>query len=114
MLGVATTSPRPSLVKGARGARSTIALKMLMAVSGLVFIGFVLGHMYGNLKAFSGHEAFNEYAEHLRTSASRCCPYERPALDHARRARSSRWSCTSPAPPRCGAGPAAPAPAGTW
>ena len=38
-----------------------------MAVSGLVFIGFVLTHMYGNLKAFSGEEAFNEYAEHLRT-----------------------------------------------
>ena len=38
-----------------------------MAVSGLVFIGFVLTHMYGNLKAFAGEEAFNEYAEHLRT-----------------------------------------------
>ena len=37
-----------------------------MAVSGLVFIGFVFGHMYGNLKAFSGHDAFNEYAHHLR------------------------------------------------
>ncbi len=39
---------------------------MLMAVSGLVFIGFVLAHMYGNLKAFAGHDAFNGYAEHLR------------------------------------------------
>jgi succinate dehydrogenase / fumarate reductase cytochrome b subunit len=39
---------------------------MLMAVSGLVFIAFVLAHMYGNLQAFAGHEAFNEYAEHLR------------------------------------------------
>ena len=38
-----------------------------MAVSGLVFLGFVLAHMYGNLKAFAGHDAFNEYAEHLRT-----------------------------------------------
>ena len=46
--------------------RSTIALKLLMAVSGIVFIGFVLLHMYGNLKAFAGHDAFNEYAEHLR------------------------------------------------
>ena len=40
---------------------------MLMAVSGVVFIAFVLVHMYGNLKAFSGHDAYNEYAEHLRT-----------------------------------------------
>ena len=38
-----------------------------MALSGLAFILFVLGHMYGNLKAFSGHDAYNEYAEHLRT-----------------------------------------------
>jgi succinate dehydrogenase / fumarate reductase, cytochrome b subunit len=37
-----------------------------MAASGLVFIGFVLLHMYGNLKAFGGHDAFNTYAHHLR------------------------------------------------
>ncbi len=39
---------------------------MTMAISGAIFIGFVLAHMYGNLKAFGGHDAFNEYAEHLR------------------------------------------------
>lgn len=38
-----------------------------MAASGILFILFVLTHMYGNLKAFSGEEAFNGYAEHLRT-----------------------------------------------
>ena len=38
-----------------------------MAVSGLVFILYVLLHMYGNLKAFAGHDAYNEYAHHLRT-----------------------------------------------
>ncbi|CAB4697441.1 MAG: succinate dehydrogenase [Actinobacteria bacterium] len=57
----------PTLVKGARATRSTITLKLLMAASGLAFIGFVLAHMYGNLKAFAGHDAFNEYAHHLRT-----------------------------------------------
>ncbi|MFL6108283.1 MAG: succinate dehydrogenase cytochrome b subunit [Marmoricola sp.] len=55
-----------TLVKGARATRSTIFLKMLMAVSGIVFIGFTLLHMYGNLKAFSGHDAYDEYAHHLR------------------------------------------------
>lgn len=50
-----------------RSTRTTIALKLTMAISGLIFIGFVLAHMYGNLKAFGGHDAFNEYAEHLRT-----------------------------------------------
>ena len=56
-----------TLVRGARSTRSTIALKLLMAVSGLVFIAYVLLHMYGNLKAFAGHDAYNEYAHHLRT-----------------------------------------------
>jgi succinate dehydrogenase / fumarate reductase cytochrome b subunit len=48
---------------------------MLMAVSGIVFIGFVLLHMYGNLKAFSGHDAYNEYAHHLRTFGEPMLPY---------------------------------------
>jgi succinate dehydrogenase / fumarate reductase, cytochrome b subunit len=72
---VATTRPAPAqpasqtkqLVKGVPSTRSTIALKLLMAVSGIIFVLFVLVHMYGNLKAFSGHDAYNEYAEHLRT-----------------------------------------------
>jgi succinate dehydrogenase / fumarate reductase cytochrome b subunit len=63
-------------VKGARGARSTVALKLSMAVSGLVFIGFVLMHMYGNLKAFWGEEAFNGYAAHLREIGEPMLPYE--------------------------------------
>ena len=65
-----------TLVKGARSTRSTIALKLLMAASGVIFIGFVLTHMYGNLKAFAGHDAFNEYAEHLRTFGEPMLPHE--------------------------------------
>ena len=64
-----------TLVTGARAARTTIYLKILMALSGLVFVGFVLAHMYGNLKAFAGHDAFNEYAEHLRTMGTPFLPY---------------------------------------
>ena len=73
---VATQIPSKPLVKGARSTRSTIALKMLMAVSGLAFIGFVLLHMYGNLKAFAGHDAFNEYAEHLRQLGEPLLPHD--------------------------------------
>ncbi len=65
-----------TLVKGARGTRNTIFLKILMAVSGVAFVGFVLGHMYGNLKAFSGHDAFNEYAYHLRELGEPLLPHE--------------------------------------
>ena len=46
-----------------------------MAVSGLIFIVFVLLHMYGNLKAFAGHDAYNTYAEHLRTLGEPMLPY---------------------------------------
>ncbi|MGB0099229.1 MAG: succinate dehydrogenase cytochrome b subunit [Nocardioides sp.] len=65
-----------TLVTGARASRSTITLKLLMAASGIIFILFVLGHMYGNLKAFAGHDAFNEYAHHLRTLGEPMLPYE--------------------------------------
>ena len=63
-------------MKGSRASRSTIALKMLMAVSGLVFIGYLLLHMYGNLKVFAGHDAFNEYAHHLRVFGEPMLPNE--------------------------------------
>jgi succinate dehydrogenase / fumarate reductase cytochrome b subunit len=68
---VATTT----LVRGARASRSTITLKLLMAASGILFILYVLAHMYGNLKAFSGHDAYNEYAEHLRTLGEPMLPH---------------------------------------
>lgn len=71
-----TSVATPTLVKGSRSTRSTIALKLLMAVSGFIFIGFVLVHMYGNLKAFAGHDAFNEYAHHLRTLGEPMLPHE--------------------------------------
>ncbi len=47
-----------------------------MAASGVVFVAFVLVHMYGNLKAFSGHDAYNEYAEHLRAIGEPELPHE--------------------------------------
>lgn len=65
-----TTSARP-----VTGRRTTIALKILMASTGVVFIGFVLLHMYGNLKLLAGEEAYNTYAEHLRTIGEPMLPY---------------------------------------
>ena len=64
-----------TLVKGGRASRSTITLKILIAASGIIFILYVLAHMYGNLKAFSGHDAYNEYAEHLRTIGEPFLPH---------------------------------------
>jgi succinate dehydrogenase / fumarate reductase cytochrome b subunit len=47
--------------------KTTIGKKAIMALSGVVMLGFVVGHLAGNLKVFSGPEAFNEYAVWLRT-----------------------------------------------
>lgn len=66
----------PRLKEGTRAYRTSIALKLLMAVSGILFVGFVLVHMYGNLKAFSGHDAFNEYAHHIRELGEPMLPHE--------------------------------------
>ena len=71
-----TVVATPTLVKNSRSTHSTIALKLLMAVSGIVFIGFVLLHMYGNLKAFAGQEAYNDYAHHLRILGEPMLPRE--------------------------------------
>lgn len=46
-----------------------------MAVSGLIMVGYLLVHMYGNLMVFGGAEAFNEYAAHLRTIGEPMIPY---------------------------------------
>ena len=46
--------------------RSTVALKYAMAVSGLIMMGYLVLHMYGNLRAFGGPDDFNAYAHHLR------------------------------------------------
>ena len=43
-----------------------MALKALMAVTGIIMIGYLLAHMYGNLKVFAGASSFDSYAEHLR------------------------------------------------
>ncbi len=34
--------------------RTVIGKKVVMAVTGLVLVGFVIGHMLGNLKIFAG------------------------------------------------------------
>lgn len=38
----------------------------MMAISGLVLVGFVTGHLVGNLKVFQGQEAINDYAAWLQ------------------------------------------------
>jgi succinate dehydrogenase / fumarate reductase cytochrome b subunit len=59
-----------------RLAQTSIGKKVIMAVTGMIGVGFVIFHMYGNLKAFefmtgpeyaSAPQHFDEYAHTLRT-----------------------------------------------
>lgn len=45
--------------------RSSIGRKFLMAVSGLILVGFVIGHLVGNLQIFSHPDQINGYAAFL-------------------------------------------------
>ncbi|TVR32001.1 MAG: succinate dehydrogenase [Nitriliruptor sp.] len=45
--------------------RSALGKKYLMAITGVIFMGYVLAHMLGNLKLYQGAEEFNLYAEFL-------------------------------------------------
>ena len=75
--GRAAARPRPSPVQTPRrlwSANPAVVLwgtmvgkKVVMAVTGLVLVGFVIAHMLGNLKIFLGAEAIDAYAGFLRT-----------------------------------------------
>jgi succinate dehydrogenase / fumarate reductase cytochrome b subunit len=46
--------------------RSSIGKKALMALSGLVLVGFLISHLLGNLLIFGGPDALNAYGAKLR------------------------------------------------
>lgn len=55
---------------------SNVTLKVTMALTGTVFALYVLVHMIGNLKVYTGAEHFDSYARWLRTLAEPLLPYE--------------------------------------
>src|SRR3954469_23522546 len=46
--------------------RSTIGKKAIMAVTGLILVGYVILHMAGNLQVFIGAAKINAYAAFLQ------------------------------------------------
>lgn len=46
--------------------RSSIGRKILMAVTGAILIGFVVGHLVGNLQVFAAPDKINGYAHFLQ------------------------------------------------
>ncbi len=76
---------KPQPVKKARGFWSAnpivvlwgtmVGKKIVMAVTGVILVGFVIAHMLGNIKVFIGFETFNAYAAFLRTMGEPLLPY---------------------------------------
>ncbi len=46
---------------------TSVGKKLLMALTGLAFCGFLSAHLAGNLTLYGGADAFNSYAEHLHS-----------------------------------------------
>ena len=60
-----------------RGLYSTdVGKKYVMAVSGILLMLFVLGHMVGNLKLYLGADSLNTYSEWLRDVGEPALPRE--------------------------------------
>jgi len=47
--------------------RSSLGLKIVMALTGFILFGFVIVHMIGNLQVYLGPEAMDAYGEFLRS-----------------------------------------------
>lgn len=71
---VVTSSQPRSGARLVRLYRTTIGKKAVMAVSGIVFLLFLILHMLGNLKIFLGRAEYNNYAAWLRTMGSPAVP----------------------------------------
>jgi succinate dehydrogenase cytochrome b subunit len=52
-----------------------VGKKVVMAVTGMVLVGFVIAHMLGNLKMFLGPATIDAYAAFLRTMGEPLLPY---------------------------------------
>jgi succinate dehydrogenase / fumarate reductase cytochrome b subunit len=76
--GAHAAAPTPAPPKRgnflARFWQSAVGKKWVMAVSGIILLGFVFVHMIGNLKVFLGKEHLNTYGEWLRTLGEPALP----------------------------------------
>jgi succinate dehydrogenase / fumarate reductase cytochrome b subunit len=48
--------------------QATIGKKVVMAVTGVILFGFIIGHLVGNLQVFEGREALDAYGAFLHHS----------------------------------------------
>jgi succinate dehydrogenase / fumarate reductase, cytochrome b subunit len=72
--GPPVPDPRPRGHFLVRFWRSAVGKKWVMAVSGIILLGYVAAHMVGNLKVFLGKDHINLYGEWLRTLGEPALP----------------------------------------
>jgi succinate dehydrogenase / fumarate reductase cytochrome b subunit len=53
---------------------NSVVKKVVMAVTGIIMILYLIAHMIGNLHAFQGPQAYNDYATWLRTFGEPALP----------------------------------------
>ena len=53
---------------------NSVAKKAVMAVSGIILVLYLIAHMIGNLKAFTGCDSFKHYSERIRTIGEPAVP----------------------------------------
>ena len=63
---MSTAAPAVANRRASRFYDTTVGMKVVMAVTGLILFLFVVGHLLGNLQVFEGREALNRYAVFLR------------------------------------------------
>jgi len=67
---MSATAAQAHLVRAARFYEATIGKKVVMAVTGVILFGFVVGHLIGNLQIFLGREKIDAYGEFLHSKPS--------------------------------------------
>jgi succinate dehydrogenase / fumarate reductase, cytochrome b subunit len=74
-LGAVVTVTDSTQRRAPKAAKTTsVFKKAVMAISGIILVLYLVAHMVGNLKAFSGEEDFNHYSEWLRTIGNPALP----------------------------------------
>jgi succinate dehydrogenase / fumarate reductase cytochrome b subunit len=76
-MAIAVTKPRTVWPSNPLAALwdTMVGKKVVMAVTGIVLVGFVIAHMLGNLKLFLSAQTIDAYAAFLRTMGEPLFPY---------------------------------------
>lgn len=64
-----TTAKDPQRSVLGNFVRSSIGAKWVMAITGILFLLWLIGHLVGNLQVFAGAELLNDYAAFLKANA---------------------------------------------